>query len=1617
MEPDIHDRLNKAIYTTIRDNPEYKDQPNISFKSVSIENAIIPKKKQQQQSSSLSSSSSTTIELNLKTEGIIKYNWPTKHYELIPCLLLFTVGFNVDWTISEWVRKETYIQTTFLKLKQNATIRDLKVILLIHKIGSNPLDKEMIEERLGSLKKHLQIDSKYFILYSSNDVITNNIFIKKLCKMIREYSTLYYNNKIKYYKNIEKLIIDYFKNRAVSSSSGSSSNSNSNSSIDESILIMRCYFKISFFYEFQGQSSQALRYYRLCYLTLCNLLTNQHHHHHSIDNIYDQLQTIAEMVHFKICKILLLSNSIGEVFQQFKSHISKFLKIRNEYVWKHYGWLADQYIVLVHLLEYFSVSESLPDSDRSYYYQNAAKYYQKRCNYFWSYHKELKNQQQTKHQQYIRAATASSSSSSSSSCSTTSSPSPVATTSTTTTTTTITNRTSKAGIYEKLTITNLTDSYIMNLYGATEFKGYLITSPKFIGSSVQFMSIISTATDNDNHYYNSSSNNNNGSYNTNSTTDTANMMAMTTTNNTSISSTSSSTHALISLEAQSEIYKQYLIHEELKLDHYTIIMNLLHLALDKTNSSFYRKRGLLFTLIAEQLISEGFFDQAIERLHSSLSLLISEQWIIPSKYVLDLLIKCSISLGNIKELLFSSLTLLANVNNTRSNSSSSRSSSNVPSIIDRNDLEVYHFYVMTILEATLTATTTTTTTTTIEHINVRPNIANDCFHFHYLPVRNHAMFINQSMTPIINNDEVYGHYVKSLNDSILATASSSSSPNNSKIVISPEYHLPNNYIIDMSTTMKMFEITTSFDRKTVELGERVMVTIGIYSKFIDDIEFNEMKLYFTDSAVVKMFRNHGSNNSKITYNSSSTKKSLNDSLLVNNDGIIYTSLLFKSLQTTEFSFYLVMCEPSFTRFIAIDMVMCLERVEFILNNRKANITATAAVAVAAPIDVVDHVDHIDVTKSSISEIYDNDGRGNNNDVDGDHDDDRQVIFTMNAYPPHMIQAMKHSSDKIHSLKDIVGYCESSHIIIKKPTPWITMIEPQSQNINMLLGIIQRLNIYFKIEQKDLIDGYVYLSSDFIPGNEMESLFWYPNVLDLNEIRHKASTNAAATVTQEKKSQHHSSDDSISDDDLNKVRFHPILPVQPFYIPSHSLDLSTHNNKNDNSNNDNTDDKSSKYVIICIPLFLKHDYVSTISINIKLEFNPIGILQSSITKDFNQIISFLSPFDMNFKINKDGSHMYNNNNNSHMHDDSMIICPNKQQLLTSSLICMNSLQNNLQIDRLCLVINDDDDNNNNRYDISSDRNSSNDGQFEVIGCKQSDEYDANINHKVYELLNINNDNYNNNNNNSSSVNQNSCQLQSILKSNEILKRNIKFNFNTITSLSTSSSSSSSHIITTTTTTNNNINDTSSTIITRSNMLYTPSDSYLNNILSLTMKYNESSSTSNHYHIPPSNLIKSLGHVLVSWHIIQAHLLRWDQTSSIKQQQQLIMKATTANHHILDDEFVTLHLDNNDDMYNNSTNDSESSAIYYSRPIDDKLVRLNRNNVFSWLPRLGRSYSSPSALSSLSLHEMRIQTEAEAEAVEEVSVDDATMNSLNLNVTEYAISTLFFQTPNMTVRLFC
>jgi hypothetical protein len=71
----------------------------------------------------------------------------------------------------------------------------------------------------------------------------------------------------------------------------------------------------------------------------------------------------------------------------------------------------------------------------------------------------------------------------------------------------------------------------------------------------------------------------------------------------------------------------------------------------------------------------------------------------------------------------------------------------------------------------------------------------------------------------------------------------------------------------------------------------------------------------------------------------------------------------------------------------------------------------------------------------------------------------------------------------------------------------------------------------------------------------------------------------------------------------------------------------------------------------------------------VEFVPRGILRSFLTKEFNISASFLPPFDAKFSFGRDGSAQ---------DVDAKAIFSNKPSLLSSSLVCLNSLQNALGV---------------------------------------------------------------------------------------------------------------------------------------------------------------------------------------------------------------------------------------------------------------------------------------------------------------------------------------------------
>jgi hypothetical protein len=286
-------------------------------------------------------------------DGILKTNWLHRHCEKLPSTVLYLTTFSVDWSPIEWSRREAGIQDKYTKLKTLLSTRDCKVILVAVKVGAGSLEKEMMDDRLASLKKHIQSDNKSFYFLSYSDISNqSSATLKKISKSVREYASAYYTSQCKRIRGMEKAMA-------------------MNRTALDVVLACRYNFKLGIFHEFLSQKQPALKCYRTSYEACMAAIE-------VLDEEWTgQIETMAEYSNFKICNILLQSSSIKDALIQFKLHVAKFQKAYSS-PWRHYAWLADQYIVFAQLLDHHKIADSALDVDRSYYYLNAARYHTRR---------------------------------------------------------------------------------------------------------------------------------------------------------------------------------------------------------------------------------------------------------------------------------------------------------------------------------------------------------------------------------------------------------------------------------------------------------------------------------------------------------------------------------------------------------------------------------------------------------------------------------------------------------------------------------------------------------------------------------------------------------------------------------------------------------------------------------------------------------------------------------------------------------------------------------------------------------------------------------------------------------------------------------------------------------------------------------------------------------------------------------------------------------------------------------------------------------------------------------------------------------------------------------------
>eukprot|EP01041_Mallomonas_annulata_P009551 gene9551-19851_t len=335
-EPDIHQKLIQTL-KEINFDGDQKDAMALEYRSIPTTYVFPDKKVPSDQ---------------ICTEGILKSNWMLKHFEYLPSVIVIVTTFCVDWPAGEWIRRETITQDLLTKMKLSVSARDAKVIVVAVKTGSGSLDKEILEERANSMRRHLQLEGRSLTILGLSDFLSQSSSIKRLAKTLRELSINYYVLLSKKYKNIDKL----------------------SNKLSEVILLARYNFKTSYLYEFQGQPSRALRHYRQCHLTVIDLIKIAN------EELLNQILSISEWTNFKICNLLIRSGSIKEAVLQIRMHItniSNSIQMRDKFnnrLWRLNQWISDQYIIFAQLLHQYSINPVLPDCDRSFYYHNAARY-------------------------------------------------------------------------------------------------------------------------------------------------------------------------------------------------------------------------------------------------------------------------------------------------------------------------------------------------------------------------------------------------------------------------------------------------------------------------------------------------------------------------------------------------------------------------------------------------------------------------------------------------------------------------------------------------------------------------------------------------------------------------------------------------------------------------------------------------------------------------------------------------------------------------------------------------------------------------------------------------------------------------------------------------------------------------------------------------------------------------------------------------------------------------------------------------------------------------------------------------------------------------------------------
>ena len=250
----------------------------------------------------------------VRASGILKDRWLRKHVLETPSV----IGYIVELTdsLGNFVLDAALQYVSELKRKERPRNVRFAILAVIRGQISDDLDNA-----LYSFRSRAEIDPRNF----AGLVLNGQAALRRAERaqiMLTELAHQFYDDEVK-------------RSRWVCESLSRAS---------QAELIIRHSFKIAFNLEHERDKAPSLRQYLITYGELWDFVNAGETFPH-VTSRHEELRSVAELLMYKICRLLLFSGNYKDAFSQLRRHVSLYrhLSGRDDLGFSRFAWLARQH--------------------------------------------------------------------------------------------------------------------------------------------------------------------------------------------------------------------------------------------------------------------------------------------------------------------------------------------------------------------------------------------------------------------------------------------------------------------------------------------------------------------------------------------------------------------------------------------------------------------------------------------------------------------------------------------------------------------------------------------------------------------------------------------------------------------------------------------------------------------------------------------------------------------------------------------------------------------------------------------------------------------------------------------------------------------------------------------------------------------------------------------------------------------------------------------------------------------------------------------------------------------------------------------------------------------------